>query len=79
MPVQPMMAPRLLWAAVLSARAALALQRQASPSPAMAAARSELLRALEAYVACLVARGRPVPYAMRDELRLQRLTCSHDR
>jgi hypothetical protein len=30
-------------------------------------------------VASLVSRGRPVPYALRDELRLHRLTCSADR
>ncbi len=35
------------------------------------AARSELLAALEAYVAALEALHLPVPYAMRDELRIQ--------
>lgn len=35
-------------------------------------ARHELVLALEAYTSCLAAMGRPVPYALRDELRLQR-------
>jgi len=35
-------------------------------------ARHDLVVALEAYTSCLAAIGRPVPYALRDELRLQR-------
>ena len=35
-------------------------------------ARHDLVVALEAYTSCLAAMGRPVPYALRDELRLQR-------
>lgn len=34
-----------------------------------------LVEALEAYVGSLTERGHPVPYALRDELRLQRRTC----
>jgi hypothetical protein len=34
--------------------------------------RHDLVVALEAYTACLVAMGRPVPYGLRDELRLHR-------
>jgi hypothetical protein len=74
----PKTAPTVLWEEVIRARAALADERQLTQGSA-AAARAELLRALEAYVECLSARGRPIPYAMRDELRLQRLTCPPDR
>jgi hypothetical protein len=35
-------------------------------------ARHDLVLALEAYTSGLEALGRPVPYALRDELRLQR-------
>jgi hypothetical protein len=35
-------------------------------------ARHDLVTALEAYTSCLETLGRPVPYALRDELRLQR-------
>ncbi len=35
-------------------------------------ARHDLVLALEAYTYALAAVGRPVPYALRDELRLQR-------
>jgi hypothetical protein len=35
-------------------------------------ARHDLVVALEAYTSCLEDMGRPVPYALRDELRLQR-------
>jgi hypothetical protein len=35
-------------------------------------ARHDLVLALEAFTSCLEALGRPVPYALRDELRLQR-------
>ena len=35
-------------------------------------ARHNLVLALEAYTTCLETLGRPVPYALRDELRLQR-------
>jgi len=35
-------------------------------------ARHDLVVALEAYTSHLLAMGRPVPYALRDELRLQR-------
>jgi hypothetical protein len=72
-------APTVLWEEVVRARAALADERQLTQGSAAAAARTELLRALEAYVESLSARGRPIPYAMRDELRLQRLTCPPDR
>lgn len=38
----------------------------------LGAARHELVLALEAYTGGLAASGRPVPYGLRDELRLQR-------
>ena len=37
-------------------------------------ARTRLLRALEAFTAELEARNLPVPYAIRDDLRIQRRT-----
>ncbi len=37
-------------------------------------ARAELLAALEAYAASLTNHGRPIPYALRDELNIRRLT-----
>jgi len=36
--------------------------------------RARLLQALEAYAAALVARHLPVPYGIRDDLRMQRRT-----
>jgi hypothetical protein len=38
----------------------------------LGAARHCLVQALEAYTGGLAASGRPVPYGLRDELRLQR-------
>ena len=37
-------------------------------------ARAELLAALEAYAASLTNHGRPIPYALRDELNIRRRT-----
>ena len=64
-----------LWDAVVRARSVVDRQRQLPQSSSTPMARVELLEALEAYVADLDAQGRPIPYAMRDELRLQQLTC----
>lgn len=77
-PTQPAFLPDshasvVLRQAVLSARAAVAVQRRLPRGAAEVAARADLLRALEAYVDSLLRRRLPVPYAMRDELRLQRL------
>ena len=66
---------RGLWEAVLSARAVWAHERHLSQRGSEPNARLALLDALEAYVKSLDERGHPVPYALRDELRLQRLTC----
>jgi hypothetical protein len=71
--------PLLLWTQLVQARNALAQQRHLTATRSETNARGEFLSALEAYVASLVSRGRPVPYALRDELRLHRLTCSADR
>jgi hypothetical protein len=71
--------PLLLWDQLVQARDALAQQRHLTVTRSDTNARGEFLSALEAYVASLVSRGRPVPYALRDELRLHRLTCSADR
>lgn len=67
--------PVALWDAVVRARVVLAHQRQLPQSWSVSLARTDLLSALEAYVESLDERGRPIPYAIRDELRLQRLTC----
>lgn len=72
-------APTVLWDAVLNARAVWAEERHLRHRGPGCSARPELLRALEAYVRSLDQRGRPVPYALRDELRLIRLTASSSR
>jgi hypothetical protein len=69
------LAPAGLWKAVLKARADLAHERHLPQKHLEPSARVTLVEALEAYVTSLVERGHPVPYALRDELRLQRLTC----
>lgn len=72
--------PVVLWEAVVQARLALAQQRRhAANSNAHGSARHAFLRALEAYAASIAERRRPLPYALRDELRLLRLTCSAER
>jgi len=45
---------------------------QASNRAEVGNARHDLVVALEAYTSCLQRLGRPVPYALRDELRLHR-------
>ena len=71
--------PLRLWDQVVRARAVVERERRVPVNGSCASARSELLAALEAYVASLATHARPVPYALRDELRLQRLTSSADR
>ncbi len=63
-----------LWSEVVKARTALASQRRLPIGNASSVARADLLYALEAYAVSLTENGRPIPYALRDELRLQRLT-----
>ena len=68
--------PATLWDAVLTARAALVHERHLHRRLSEPTARGALLEALEAYVRSLEERSHPIPYALRDELRLQRLTCA---
>jgi hypothetical protein len=72
--------PGVLWERVVECRAALRRERsQPANSSAHSAARDRFLRALEAYASCLAEHRRPIPYALRDELRLLRLTSSAER
>lgn len=69
----PLMA---LFHEVDGARAEMTLARRAplGTSSVVDVARARLLRALEAFTAELEARNLPVPYAIRDDLRIQRRT-----
>lgn len=70
---EPMALPAL-YHELLQARRAIDRTRQV-PSRnrlELSNARHDLVVALEAYTCGLAAVGRPVPYALRDELRLQR-------
>jgi hypothetical protein len=66
--------PTVLWNKVLEARAGVSLQRNLPASQTKSFARAQLLAALEAYVAHLLDHGRPIPYGLRDELQIRRLT-----
>jgi len=61
---------------VASARAAMTVARRAplGTSSVVDVARTRLLEALEAFTAELDARNLPVPYGIRDDLRIQRRT-----
>lgn len=63
-----------LFQEVTSARAAMTIARRAplGRSRLVDAPRTRLLLALEAYTAELNARNLPVPYGIRDDLRIQR-------
>jgi len=63
-----------LFQEVISARAAITVARRAplGRSRVVDAPRARLLVALEAYTAELEARHLPVPYGIRDDLRIQR-------
>jgi hypothetical protein len=78
-PTPPAASPQLLWDQLVQARAAVSRSRRLPMDAAGTTARHDLLAALEAYVACLEEHGRPIPYALRDELRLQQRTLSADR
>jgi hypothetical protein len=65
-----------LWHAVLCARETWEHERHLPQNGQQPLARAALLAALEAYVSSLDERGHPVPYELRDELRLRRLTCA---
>lgn len=62
---------------VVEARARFAQERRqpATPPGSADAARRQMLAALKAYTAALEARGLPVPYALRDELRIHQRAC----
>ncbi len=66
----------VLFQEVTSARAAMVVARRAPlGTPGLVeVTRTRLLRALEAYAAELDARNLPVPYGIRDDLRIQRRT-----
>ena len=68
------LAPAILWDMVLRARTELPCERHLPTSSLLPTARLALVDALEAYVESLHDRGYPVPYALRDELRLQSIT-----
>jgi hypothetical protein len=65
-----------LFQEVVSARAAMTVARRAplGTSSVVDVARTRLLLALEAFTAELAARNLPVPYGIRDDLRIQRRT-----
>ena len=65
--------PTFLWNKVLKARTLVTAQRHL-PIRGPSIARAELLAALEAYAESLTKHGRPIPYALRDELNIRRLT-----
>ncbi len=65
---------RFLWGRVLEARGVVEVQRRQPSRNYSWTAQAELLSALEAYAESLTNHGRPIPYALRDELRLRRLT-----
>ena len=69
---RPGSTPAVLWQAVLSARADRAQLRKRPLPGRDAVAQTGLLDALEGYVHSLHARGLPVPYALRDELCIER-------
>jgi hypothetical protein len=69
--------PSQLWKAVLNARADLAHERRRTTGDT--GARIAFVEALQSYINSLAERGHPVPYALRDELRLQRLICGSSR
>ncbi len=65
-----------LFQEVISAREAMVVARRAplGTPGVVEGTRTRLLRALEAYAAELDARHLPVPYGIRDDLRIQRRT-----
>ena len=66
--------PLFLWNKVVQARSVVASERHAPVGRSSSTARADLLSALEAYAVSLTNHGRPIPYALRDELRMRRLT-----
>lgn len=68
-----------LWKDLLTARAEVSQRRRALGRQALTQSQTQLLAALEAYITCLAERERPVPYALRDEVRLWRCALQGDR
>ena len=70
----------LLWSELVSARDAVAEARQGPQglSNMTELARRHLVMALEAYTSELQAQTLPVPYRLRDDLRLQRRALEHE-
>ncbi len=73
---RPSDAPGVLWHRVVEARREVTEQRRLPIGPSSSIARAQLLSALEAYALSLTNHGRPIPYALRDELRVRRLTAT---
>ncbi len=71
--------PQGLWNDLQEARQAVVEERRQSSGRTRNDARDQVLAALEAYASSLTAMHRPIPYALRDELSLLRLTCRADR
>lgn len=71
----------VLWDELVSARAAVVEARQGPQGSASMTdtARHDLIMALEAYTAELAAHNLPIPYRLRDDLRLQRRALGHVR
>ena len=67
-----------LWAQVEETRSSMASSRSSSTNGRYARSRQEHRDALQAYSDCLLAHHRPMPYQLRDELRLLQLTCATD-
>ncbi len=63
-----------LWNKVVKARSLFEDQRRRPISKASWVARVKLLSALEVDAASLTRHRRPIPYALRDELTIRRLT-----
>jgi hypothetical protein len=63
-----------LWSKVVNARSVFESQRRMPLGNASWVARVKLLSALEVYAASLTRHRRPIPYALRDELTIRRLT-----
>lgn len=63
------------WDDVITARADLSVQRCDPRHDSGTATRVALVRALESYLALIAARGYPAPYALVNELQMQRRIC----
>ncbi len=66
--------PMRLWNKVVKPRSVVASARHTSVNRYSSTARAELLSALGAYAASLTNHKPPIPYSLRDELPMRRLT-----